>query len=515
VLNVRASSRGIGRRTRAVLDAGAQPVRTLRRVFDRDLRRAERWTYRRFVRTGVVAGIVVVVAVAVALATGWWFVAVIALALFGIDAMVLGWRARRGRGRAARWPTGDLRPGPEALTRVDHFARRARRYGPVFKTSFLDTPMCCIADLGIARRLLREHAEELAPPWGPYERFVPGGSIRGADAATNAELRRLYSQTLTAGLVRSWQPVFSRRVAWTLAALVAASDAPDGINPRPAVRTLVLEAWCDVMLGIPPESRAFVEASALVSDLDPDRRFYAEGLPDEVVEAKLDRLAELVVRAAATRDRTAVPTTLADGFARATPAALADPAVMRNLLYTVITTRDDVAGLLLWVLWYLGAHPQSTARVRAEPDDAPALADRVVSETLRLAQSEFVMRKTRADIRFGDVVIPKDWYVRACIREIHRDDSNFARADQFEPDRFLDGELGRDRYAPFGIDHRSCLGELLTRTIARTFVLEVAASVDVTTVDDGPVELSPQRHWSPSSRWRVRVHARSDLPTSR
>ncbi len=71
----------------------------------------------------------------------------------------------------------------------------------------------------------------------------------------------------------------------------------------------------------------------------------------------------------------------------------------------------------------------------------------------------------------------------------------------------------REVYAPFGIDHRFCLGEHLTRTVARIFVLELAARFDVHTVADGPPELSQQRHWAPSSRWRVelsRVDARDE-----
>jgi cytochrome P450 len=98
--------------------------------------------------------------------------------------------------------------------------------------------------------------------------------------------------------------------------------------------------------------------------------------------------------------------------------------------------------------------------------------------------------------------------VRTCVREIHRDPANFPDPERFDPDRFLE-RVGRERYSPFGIDQRSCLGEQLTRTAARVFALEVARGLDLTTRRDGPIEMSLERHWSPSSRWRLELRRRT------
>ena len=76
------------------------------------------------------------------------------------------------------------------------------------------------------------------------------------------------------------------------------------------------------------------------------------------------------------------------------PACFDDVGYVRNLVYLSMGTRDDTAGLLVWLLWYLGADPDWHAKVAAAPDSD--LAERVVSETLRLDQSEYVMRATRA-----------------------------------------------------------------------------------------------------------------------
>src|SRR4051812_38768799 len=375
-------------RCRSVLQAGAQPLRSLRRCCDTDLRRAEPWRHRRVVVATVVAAVLVVAAFAVGVATGKWIAAIVVVLLFAVEAVALAWRARPRRGHAQHWPLGDLGSGADAMSRMNYFSSRAARYGPVFKTSFFGTPTCCVVDLEQGRKLLHEHADALGPPWGPYEQFVPGGSVRGVDADRSAPLRRTYARALTAGLVHSWEPAFARLTSSALDAM--ADDGESGVEPRPRVRALVLAAWTEVLFGIADDDPACAEAAALVGDLDPDRRLYGRPFPDAVVIAKLERLAALVRHAAATRDHTEVPTTLADRFEEQQPGALADPAMMRNLLYTLITTRDDVAGLLMWILWYVTDQPSWLARVRDDPGDAAAVADRIVSETLRLEQSEFV-----------------------------------------------------------------------------------------------------------------------------
>ena len=175
--------------------------------------------------------------------------------------------------------------------------------------------------------------------------------------------------------------------------------------------------WCEVLLGIAPDAPDFVGANELLRSLDPDLHLYGRGTPDHVVEAALDHLAEMIRRACATRDRSLVATTWAERFEEEAPGALADRASVRNLIYTAVTSYEDVTGLLAWELWYLADQTKWVPQLRADPDGAGAVADRIVSETLRLAQSEFVIRQACVDVRVGDVVVPQGWLVRACLRE--------------------------------------------------------------------------------------------------
>jgi cytochrome P450 len=481
-------------------------------MLDSDLRRIEPARARHYIRSSVAAALLVAGAVSIGLAIDNWFALVVVLGAFTVGAVALAWQARPRRGRAEGWPIGDLRPGPEGVTDIDHYSVRAARYGSVFKSSFHERPSCCIVDLEFAGTVLREHRGDLPPPWDSPGRFVPGGSIRGStDDARNAELRRLYARSLTAGLVHSWAPVLELRISGALTALTDESkSATDGVEPRPAIRALVRATWCELFLGIGPDAPEFAEVDELIRVLDPDRHLYGAALADADVEAGLDRLAALVRRAHQQRDRSLVGTTWADAFEAQRPGALGDPGLVRNLIYSTVTSYDDMAGLLAWVMWYLAEQPQWVRRMRSEPECADLIADRFVSETLRLAQSEVVIREARVDIHVGEVTIPRGWIVRTCVRECHRDAAKFPEPERFDPERFSGDPVGRDRYSPFGLDHRSCLGEHLARATGRAFVRSIACGFDVVTLRAGPVELSEKRHWAPSSRWRVGVGARVD-----
>ena len=128
----------------------------------------------------------------------------------------------------------------------------------------------------------------------------------------------------------------------------------------------------------------------------------------------------------------------------------------------------------------------------------------MVSETLRLAQSEHVYRRVTSEVRFGPYRIPEGWLVRVCVRESHRDAAVFPEPERYDPDRFL--RAPRDGgFAPFGFGDRTCTGETLTRLVVRTFLSTVAHGYDADIVADGPIELSVERHWAPGSAFRMRL----------
>jgi cytochrome P450 len=164
----------------------------------------------------------------------------------------------------------------------------------------------------------------------------------------------------------------------------------------------------------------------------------------------------------------------------------------------------------------LSDHPEWVARLREEAGTqaeattgtGDSLAYRIVSETLRLEQSEYLYRETLEEISCGGFVIPKGWLVRICVRESHRSAVIFDSPDVFDPDRFLGRRYSRDEYSPFGASRIMCLGEGLTRTFGQILASEAALAYDWSVVSDGPREFR-RWHWKPSSRFSVAISPRT------
>ena len=174
----------------------------------------------------------------------------------------------------------------------------------------------------------------------------------------------------------------------------------------------------------------------------------------------------------------------------------------------------DLSSLLVWVVKHLADNPVWTERLReaptsvtdgSEPASGPrSLGERVIRESLRLEQSEFLNRRTTRDIRFHGYLLPKGWRIRICIREAHRSAEIFERPTEFDPDRFLRNPHPPAEFSPFGLYRHHCLAGRLVQRIGGAFVEELAREHRLTVVQDGP-RVHGRFHWQPSPRLRVRL----------
>ena len=199
--------------------------------------------------------------------------------------------------------------------------------------------------------------------------------------------------------------------------------------------------------------------------------------------------------------------------------AAEDETLLGNLVYILQVGRADLTGLFMWILKQLGDHPEWAARlragVRAQPTPTdPSLPARILKETLRLEQSEYVYRRAQQDIVFHDFLIPKGWRIRVLIREGHRDPAIFDDPERFDPDRFARAELIGKRLATFGLGAHACIEPQLTETAVTVALTVLARSFEWQVVDDGPREYG-WAHWQPSARFRVAFLRRDESDSDR
>jgi len=264
---------------------------------------------------------------------------------------------------------------------------------------------------------------------------------------------------------------------------------------------MTLTIFARTFFGVVSDSPPLARLEALYRVLAVPRNAPAHAVRPALVEALA------IARASATRAD--APGSFLGELARVRPDALDDPTVVANLVYMLHTTSKDVADLSAWILKMLSDHPAWVEQLREDrsPDGDEGLADRIVQETLRLAQSEYLYRKIPHDLPIDGFIVPKGWLLRLCIRESHRDPRVFDRPEEFDPDRFLHRTFTQSEYAPFGAFERSCPGIHLTVTVARLFVITLAREFDWTVTSDGPQEFRGW-HWAPSARFRIRVTPR-------
>jgi cytochrome P450 len=439
---------------------------------------------------------------------------VTALAMAALAATVLAarwWRARPSWGRARGLPPGSLTLGPPigAFRDASFYLEQARLHGPIFKTGGFRRGQACVVGLAAGLELLRAHEADLAAPALPFSRLIPRGFLRYMTNADHDEYRRILRAAFTREVVaanRAMMTAAARRHLERLAGDGAAAARPEG-----ALTAMAFEVLIRLVYGLAADDPACERIGQLYESLD-HRRGHGSGMAATrralaVLGEELRALGRDAVRRA--------PASALAAVVRADAQALADPTVVGNLVFIPRVAANDLGDGLVWVMYMLARDPAWLEGVRtaaAPPDDLDSagtddLATRIVMETLRMQQSEYLVRRATADIAFRGFVIPRGWLVRVCVYESHRDPAVFRDPDAFDPDRFLARTYARSEYAPLGGDRHACLGEHLIRALGRVMVRELARGFDLALADDGAPELGPL-HWRPSRRFRVRLAPR-------
>ncbi|KAJ4832519.1 hypothetical protein Tsubulata_800077 [Turnera subulata] len=173
---------------------------------------------------------------------------------------------------------------------------------------------------------------------------------------------------------------------------------------------------------------------------------------------------------------------------------------------------ETTSATATWILMLLALHPEWQERVRAEIVEicGDQLHDyfldmdklrqlktltMVLQETLRLyGPGTLLPREALAEIRLGDLTLPKGAYTWACIPALNRDTENWGPdCHEFKPERFAKGIYEACKYPqaymPWGFGSRRCLGQ--------AFAMLELKVILVLVVSKFTFSLSPEYHHSP------------------
>jgi cytochrome P450 len=162
---------------------------------------------------------------------------------------------------------------------------------------------------------------------------------------------------------------------------------------------------------------------------------------------------------------------------------ITDDEIFGNVLTMLIGGEDSTAATMAWMLHFLTEYPQVQERLQEEVDEVlgggPLLGEiadaerltyleAVSFETMRL-KSVFpiLFLGTNADVELGGVHIPKGTAIFLLTRKCGMEESQFAAADHFRPERWLAGTAcpagghNAKAFVPFGAGPRFCPGRNL------------------------------------------------------
>ena len=428
----------------------------------------------------LLAGLVIAIVAAVIVPLA----VLIAAAVAAVIASAAAWRARVHRGRSSAWPPGkvSITGSVRAMAHREAHLDAVSKWGPVYKTAQFHRPVAGLIGMTEARAVLREHHASLGASVLPFNESVTGGFLRYMSDDDHdrygSMFRRALGGSALSGVaestIRALDPVLER---------VRREGALTSSELRSSLAGVSSAVCLATLFGVAPDDDSHRRLSAALAS--------AFGPPGSPVPRRPDFASvRAIIAGLPVGTRPCALSSIAE--AGHDPA---DPVVLDNLVVVQVLGTANLAGLLAWVLQYLGIESDRWRDGLADDHGGP-VATAFVSEVLRHSQSEYLYRRVTSAFDLKGFHIPAGWWLRVGVWESHRQPEAFATPRE-AMERFAPG-AATPEYAPFGIDRHACSGASLSLRSGAAFVSTVAAARDVEVIPAGGV-VRGFRHWS---HWR-------------
>jgi cytochrome P450 family 135 len=168
---------------------------------------------------------------------------------------------------------------------------------------------------------------------------------------------------------------------------------------------------------------------------------------------------------------------------------MSEPELRDELITLLLAGHETTATGLAWAFERLTRNPRVMSRlVESLEDDDEAYLDAVAKETLRARPVVYdVARRLGAPATVKGWKLPAGAYVVPSITAVHLLQGIYDRAEEFRPERFLEGDQP-DAYSwiPFGGGRRRCIGAAFATMEMKAVLAEVLARVEVRAPDPRP-----------------------------
>jgi cytochrome P450 family 135 len=429
--------------------------------------------------------------------------------------------------RGTRLPPGSRMPAAVQSGLFAHDPARfleghRRRYGPVFRVRFIGlSGYVYVTDPGLARQAFATD-RDVGRAGDARRDFLEPVVGENSLLCMEGEEWLRHRKLLGPAFHRGHTDGYAGEIAAIAAAQVARWPLGEEIELRPRMQAVTLEVILRLVFGVTEEATLQRFRDELPMLLEPaggaalwllppsvwgsDREDLLRRFPNPIGSflTARDRVDELIYgeiarRRASPREsgRDVLSLMLA---ARDEDGVAMNDVELRDELITLLEAgHETTATALAWAFERLVRHPEVLATLAGDLDDDDYL-DAVVRETLRVRPVVVdAPRRLAGPLDLGGYEIPAGWYVAPAIPTVQHDAGAFDRANEFRPERFLEGSA-RDGWIPFGGGKRHCVGSHLALLEMRVVIREVLSRLRPEAVEERPerqqlhhVTLTPHR----------------------
>jgi cytochrome P450 len=164
--------------------------------------------------------------------------------------------------------------------------------------------------------------------------------------------------------------------------------------------------------------------------------------------------------------------------------ALTDKELRDELMTLVLAGHETTANQLAWTWERLVRAPDAHARlrdaVRDEAEDAPAVIEATIHESMRTRPViPITGRRVTVPWRLGEYAVPAGTPIALSILLLHHREDLYPDPFAFRPERFLHRKPGTYEWIPFGGGTRRCLGAALAMAEQRVVLETMVRELDI------------------------------------
>lgn len=412
----------------------------------------------------------------------------------------------KARAKGARLAPGKLRiTGERGELSQTLLLEKAEELGPIFKVWLPHKFTTCIVGHEIARRFLSENEGKIKAGTPDLRPLFPYGFLRALEGPVHRTYRRQILDAFNATPLEPHEDALRGVIRDGLRHLAGAGNPVPNDLIRKTMKDMTTAVFFRLIFGLETGSKRYADFVAAYARYAPDGPFRVVLPQHKPAYADIKALVlDLAGDIGAGKD---MPPSLLRHLIQSNTV---DDTTLGNLIQMAEASRYDVHGLWTWIFKHLGDNPAAVRLAwegqKSAQGTCPAV-QAIPMETLRMEQSELLLRVATEDIVFDGYFIPRKSHIRICVWEAHHDPAKFDCPFEYRPERFMSGKIPSSLYSPFGLDKHRCLGADWTFRVSELLVEELTAGYELSVTDDG-TPVSGKFHFEPSRSFSVDIQRR-------